>query len=308
MRRAVSMLMVFVLVGVLAIVPQTAQAASDAGGLKYTVTVSKFENQSNWAGQWSLGDAWGTVMTDILNKSGKFIVLGETDMRTEAMREQDFAASGRTVQGPISPVTGQMTPAQILIKGVITHAQSTSGGGGGMALGHIAIGGSKANAEINVTMYMVDSTTGQILASTSVVGKSSKRSGGLGYANGSFAVAGSGYKNDNMGKAVESAVAQGVEWMIQQLPHIPWSGSVVMLRNGQVFVNRGQREGVQAGQTFILGNAETIRDPGTGEVLEEIIHEVARLQVSSAREKLSICDVISGDYDAIETGMKICLP
>lgn len=308
MKRALSMLMIFTLIAALAIVPQTAQAASQSGELKYTVTVSKFENQSNWSGQWQLGDAWGAVMTDILNRSGKFIVLGETDMRSEAMREQDFASSGRTVQGSITPPTGQMTPAQILVKGVITHAQNTSGGGGGFGIHGIAIGGAKSNAEINVTMYMVDSTTGQVLASTSVVGKSSKRAGGIGYSNAGYGIVAGGYKNDNMGKAVEHAVQQGVEWMIQQLPRIPWSGTVVMARNGQIYINRGQREGVQAGQTFVLGRGEVIRDPGTGEVLEEIVHETSRIQVSTAREKLSICDVISGDYDSIETGMKICLP
>jgi hypothetical protein len=228
-------------------------------------------------------------------------------MRNEAMYEQDLASSGRTVQGPITPVTGQMTPAQILVKGVITHVQDTSGGGGGVSIGGFSVGGKKANAEVNVTMYMVDSTTGQILASTSVIGKSSNRGGAFHYSNSNYSVGGGGYKNDNVGKAVESAVQQGVDWMIQQLPRIPWSGSVVMVRDGKVYVNRGQREGVQVGQSFVLGWSEVIRDPGTGEVLDEIIHEKARIQVSTAREKLSVCDIISGDED-IETGMRVCLP
>lgn len=307
MKRILSMVIVFLMLILLTGAPQTTEAASTAEGLKYTVTVTKFENKSNWAGQWALGDAWGEIMTDILHQSGRFIVLGETDMRHEAMYEQDLASSGRTVQGPITPVTGQMTPAQILVKGVITHAQGTSGSDGGVSIGGFKIGGSKAAAQINVTMYMVDSTTGQVLASTSVVGKSNASGGRFQYSNSNYSVGGGGYKKDNMGKAVESAVAQGVEWMIQQLPNVPWSGSVVMVRDGKVYVNRGLREGVKNGQTFILGYSEIIRDPGTGEVLEEIVHERARIQVSNAKEKLSICDVISGDTD-IEVGMKISLP
>ena len=39
------------------------------------ITVSKFENRAGWHGQWDIGDAWGTVLTDMLNQSGKFIVL-----------------------------------------------------------------------------------------------------------------------------------------------------------------------------------------------------------------------------------------
>lgn len=307
MRRTISMLtVIFMLAALWVVVPQSAEAATE-GGLKYTVTVSKFENESNWAGQWALGDAWGAIMTDILNQSGRFIVLGERDMRNEAMDEQDLASSGRTVQGPITPVTGQMTPAQILVKGAITHAQDTSGGGGGVSIGGFSVGGSKANAEINVTMYMIDSTTGQVLASTRVVGKSSNRGGGVRYSNSNYSVGGSGYKKDNMGKAVENAVQQGVDWMVQQLPSIPWSGSVVTVRDGRVYINRGQREGVQSGQTFVVGWSEVIRDPGTGEVLEEIVHEKGRIKVVTAREKLSICDIISGDEE-FEVGMKICLP
>jgi curli biogenesis system outer membrane secretion channel CsgG len=56
--------------------PQTASAAA-TGGLRYTITVSKFENRAGWSGQWDIGDAWGMVLTDVLNQSGRFIVLGE---------------------------------------------------------------------------------------------------------------------------------------------------------------------------------------------------------------------------------------
>ena len=65
--------------------------ASDAtGGLRYSITVTEFENQAGWHGQWDLGSAWGTVLTDMLNQSGHFIVLGEKDMRYEAMAAGDY--------------------------------------------------------------------------------------------------------------------------------------------------------------------------------------------------------------------------
>ena len=97
--------------------------AAESGGLRYTITVTEFENRAGWHGHWDIGNAWGTVLTDLLNQSGRFIVLGESDMRGAALDEQDFVASGRTAQGRKAPVTGQMTPAQILTKGAITHVQ-----------------------------------------------------------------------------------------------------------------------------------------------------------------------------------------
>ena len=74
---------------------------ADGGNLRYSITVSKFENKAGWNGQWDLGDAWGTILTDQLMESGRFIVLGEKDMRGEALAEQDFAASGRTAGGKV---------------------------------------------------------------------------------------------------------------------------------------------------------------------------------------------------------------
>lgn len=287
--------------------PQTALAA-ESGGLRYTITVSKFENRSNWAGQWNLGDAWGIVMTDVLNQSGKFIVLGETDMRQEAMREQDFAASGRTAQGAKTPVTGQMTPAQLLVKGAITHAQDTGHSGGGISIGGVTVGGGGGKAEINVTMYIVDSTTGMVLASTSVVGKSTSSALGIHYSGHGWSGGYANFQKSNMGKAVEDAVVKGTQWMIAQLPKVPWRGEVVMVQNGSVYVNRGAREGVPVGQEFVVGEANIIRDPSTGEVLDESVNEVARLQVVTVKEKLSICEVISGDADAITKGMMIQRP
>ena len=132
-RRSV-LLLCFAFLLVALCLPQTALAA-ETGGLRYTISVVKFENRAGWSGQWDLGHAWGMVLTDLLNQSGRFIVLGEKDMRAEAMREQDFAQSGRTAQGSKTPVTGQMTPAQLLVKGAITHVQDTGRSGGGISVG-----------------------------------------------------------------------------------------------------------------------------------------------------------------------------
>lgn len=284
--------------------PQMASAAA-TGGLRYSVTVSKFENRAGWSGQWDIGDAWGMVLTDVLHQSGRFIVLGEKDMRIEALQEQDFASSGRTAQGSKTPVTGQMTPAQILVKGAITHVQDTGRSGGGVSVKGVSLGGSSGKAEVNITMYMVDSTTGQVLASTSVVGKSTSSGVGVGYHGAGWSGAYSNFQKSNVGKAIQDAVAQGSQWMIAQLPTIPWSGTVSRIAGDTIYINRGSREGITVGQIFAVGSSDIIRDPDTGEVLDETISEVARIQVISVREKLSLCNVVSGDPGAIAVRMKI---
>ncbi len=304
LRTFVPVLLIVVLV---AVSPMLAQEAS--GGLRYSITVSKFENRAGWHGQWDIGDAWGTILTDMLNQTGRFIVLGETDMRMEALNEQDFAASGRTAQGKKAPVTGQMTPAQLLVKGAITHVQyDTGGGGGAIRIGGFRVGGKGKKAEINVTIYVVDSTTGQVMASKSITAVGKDKGMRIGYDTGGWGAAFGGHKKDNLGKAVEAACAQAVDFIVAQLPNIPWTGTVVLAKNGKVYVNRGAREGVQPGQEFIVGEVEVLRDPDTGEVLDESMEEVARLRVDRVKEKLSICSVVSGDPGRIRKGMGVHLP
>lgn len=284
-------------------------AGSATGGLRYTVSVAKFENRAGYRGQWDIGDGWGVIMTDILNQTGKFIVLAETDMRKEAMAEQDLGASGRTTQGAITPGVGNMTPAQILVKGAITHVQHrTSGGGGGFSIGGVALGGASSKSQVNVTMYMVHTSTGQILATKSVTGTANKSGGFIGYSGRGWGAGGGGFKSDNLGKAVENAVQQGVQWMIEQLPTITWRGNVIMVRDGSIYINRGTREGVKEGMEFAVGTAEALRDPNTGEVLDVSFKPVAQITVNSVKEKIAIATVSNGDLENIEQGMFVQLP
>jgi curli biogenesis system outer membrane secretion channel CsgG len=281
-------------------------AQEPAGGLRYSVTVSKFENQAGWHGQWDIGDAWGTVLTDMLNQTGKFIVLGETDMRYEAMDEQDLAASGRTASGNKAPATGQLTPAQLLVKGAITHVQHDTGGaGGGIRVKGFKVGGSGGKGEVNATIYVVDSTTGQVLASTNVVGSSTNKGALVGYSSSDWGASFGGHKNDNVGLAVQDACAEAVNFIVGQLPNVPWTGSVVMVKGDKVYINRGSREGVSVGQAFRVGEVEVIRDPDTGEILDEDMTEICQIRASEVKEKLSVCDVTTGSAADLQKGMAI---
>ncbi|MCD4749845.1 MAG: CsgG/HfaB family protein [Thermoanaerobaculales bacterium] len=286
-----------------------AYADEATGGLRYSITVTEFENQAGWYGHFDIGNAWGTVLTDMLNQSDRFIVLGESDMRGAALDEQDFAASGRTAGGKKAPVTGQMTPAQLLVKGAITHVQDgTKKGGGGIRIKGIRLGGKGGKGEINATIYIVDSTTGQVVASKSVVGESKQKGMSIGYNTGDWGAAFGGESNDNVGLAIQAACDEAVQFLIAQLPSIQWTGSVVMVKDGQVYVNRGEREGISVGQLFTVGDVEVIRDPDTGEILDESMTILATLETTRVKEKLSICSVTLGDAAGIEKGMTIHLP
>jgi curli biogenesis system outer membrane secretion channel CsgG len=286
----------------------TGAAEEAKGNLRYSITVSKFENKAGWSGQWDLGDAFGTIMTDALNGSGRFIVLGEKDMRAEAMAEQDLVDSGRMAGGKKAPKKGFMTPAQLLVKGDITHVQdSTTGGGGGLNFKGISIGGDKDTAEINATIYIVDSRTGQVKASTKVVGKAGRKGMRLGYFGsklGGLTGDMGGFKKDNVGKATEDAIAQAVEFLTKQLEKIPWEGSVASVKEDKIIINRGSREGVTEGQAFVVGTVEELTDDDTGEVLDRSVKKIATLKAVTVKEKVTICEATDGGKK-IEKGMSV---
>ncbi len=278
------------------------------GALKYTVTVTKFKNEAGWSGRWDIGDGMATIMTDMLNKSGWFITLGDDEMRQAAMKEQDFNAEGRTAGGKKSAKMGRMTPAQLLLRGSITHVQEVGSKQGGLNFMGVSVGGDTGSAEINFTIYIVNSETGQVVASTSVIGESGKRGYKLGYygsALGGLTGMFGGEDADNVGQAAENAVGKAIEFMVKQLDSIAWEGSVMMVKGAdKIIINRGEREGVAVGRTFKVGEVEELVDPDTGEVLDSEMTAVGTIKVTSVKEKIAYAKAITGG-DQIQKGMTI---
>ncbi len=292
----------------LVLVALAINAQSAAGnGLRYTISVHEFRNEAGYRGKWDLGRGFATIMTDLLNNSDQFIVLGDREMREAALDEQDFGRSGRTAQGRRTPETERMTPAQLLVRGSITHVQETGGGRGGINIGGFRIGGSGDRAEVNMTIYLVDTTTGQVMASQSVTGNSGSRGIGLGYYGdrlGGLTGDMEGFTRDNLGKACADAVDEAIAFLIEQLDNIQWEGTVMRVRDdGSVILNRGTREGVREGMQFNVGEIEELIDPDTGELLDMEIKTVAEVEATEVRERITIARIVSGDN--IEEGMSI---
>jgi curli biogenesis system outer membrane secretion channel CsgG len=294
------------------LIPLTHPSCVEAqgGGLRYTIAVTDFTNQSGWRGQGDLGHDLGIVLTSQLEESGRFIVLGESSMRKSALEEQDVVASGRAAGGSKGPATGHLTPAQLLIRGAITHVQNqTASDDAGFRIGDVELGGRSGATEINVTFEMVDASTGQVVAARSVVGTARNR--GLRIRvrrNGTETNLGR-ERDDNLQSALAAAAQQAIEWMVGRLASVPWQGKVAGIDGQTIYINRGSREGMSPGKELVVGLLEVMRDPDTGEVLGQFLKkEVARLEVEVVQEKLSTCRLLSGDARAVRQGLTVILP
>lgn len=279
-------------------------AASPGGGLRYSVVVDKFENKTE--NPYRLGDEWGTMLTSALQESGHFIVVAQNDMQLEALKEQLRGLSGITAQGRKTAVRGRMTPAQLLVKGVLTHLQQGAASqDGGFGIGGIRIKAGRKKTEVRGTLQMIDATTGALVAAKDFVGIAQDRAFSVGGQKGGHDGNVTTEEDDNIHEALEKVISDVIPWMVSQLPSVVWRGSVIKVDGERIIINRGTREGVGSGDEFIAGESEILSDPDTGETLEEVVHERARIRVVQASERTSVCSVVNGDVGQIVEGMGI---
>jgi hypothetical protein len=227
-------------------------------------------------------------------------------MQLKALHEQMRGASGNTVQGRKTAVRAHMTPAQLLVKGIITHFQQGSGNqNGGFEVGGFRIKGGRQTTEIRATLQMIDSTTGSVVAAKNFTATSEGRGMAVERQQGNSSGNVSLGSDANVQDVLEKAIAQVIPWMVGQLPSIPWRGSVVKVEAKRVIINRGTREGVTQGDEFVVGESEILRDPDTGETLDEVVHERARIRVDRVGDRTAVCSVVTGDSGQIVEGMAV---
>ena len=80
---------------------------------------------------------------------------------------------------------------------------------------------------------------------------------------------------------------------------------MMIAKGSKIYINRGTREGVTMGQTFDVGKAEVIRDPDTGEILDQSTEKIGTIKVVKLKEKLAVCEVVEGGD--IKKGMIVVL-
>ena len=277
--------------------------AVTGGGLRYTVVVDKFENKT---GKEEIGDQWATLLTAALHENGHFIVVAQDEVQLKALHEQVRGLSGETVKGRKTAVRGQMAPAQLLVEGVITHVQlGNAAQNGGFGVGPIRINTGRKTTEIRATLQMIDTSTGVVVAAKNFTGLSQGRALSVGGGEGTTGGVVNLGKDDDVHAAFEKAIGEVIPWMVAQLPSVVWRGTVVRVADGGVIINRGSREGVAPGDEFIAGESEILRDPDTGELLDEVVHERARIRVEQSNDRTSTCSIVSGDKRQLVVGMAV---
>lgn len=208
-----------VLAACLAPIPAAAQST------RPTVAILDFEFgsiQHWWSGNQDIGNGISDMLVDSLLEDGSYRII-ERKRLDAVLAEQNLSQSDRAdPSAKTLAQLGKLLGVKYLIVGSITKFgteqsnRSVGGGGFGGKFGVGGIGTSKGKANVAITARMIDTSTGEIMASAKGEG-TSKRSGLLlegggggvgGSGVGRIAFGSSDFRDTILGEATDAAVKQ----------------------------------------------------------------------------------------------------
>lgn len=270
----------------------------DYKGLKHAIGCKNFTNEAGWRGQWDLGDNLTIMLESALADTGRFVIV-ERQMLKDVIAEQDLAASGRAARAGRVAQKGMIRPARYLATGAVTEVtEGQSGLGGGIGIGGVRLGGGRSTAQIALIVKLIDTTTGEVVAKERVVGRAGRTNLNVGISVRGVHTDLGGFAKTPLGEAAQDCINQAAAMIARKMEEFPFEGSVVKVaEDGRVIINRGEQFGVQVGQELdMVEPGELLMDPDTGEVLErEAGKTIGRVRVTKVSEKVSYCDVVSGE-------------
>ncbi len=271
-------------------------------GPKKTLAVSAFENKAGYRAQFDLGTGLADMLTTSLVKSERFTVV-ERQQVADVIQEQDFGGTGRTREAGANKI-GKMLNAQVLVRGSVTEfEEKSSGGGGGIGFAGISLGSSSSTSHLALNIRLQDVTTGEILDSVRVEGNATDSAMGL-----SAAVMGAGlntasYLKTPTGKAAQQAIDQAVAFIIQKMDKVAWQGSIVTVKEDQVYINAGKNSNANIGDEFIVfKKGEDLIDPTSGASLGSTTKNIGEIKVKSIEDKFAIAAATAGDVKTFSAG------
>jgi curli biogenesis system outer membrane secretion channel CsgG len=286
MRTYCSNLRVFSGVCGLVVAAMLMASTTHGATLKKIVAVSRFENKTSWRGQVELGDGMADQLVDALMHSGQFVVM-ERQTLSDVIQEQDLANSGRA-QKSQSAQTGKLVNAQILVKGTVTEFEEKSGGSSsGIGIAGIGVHNNRSEAHVGLLIRLIDTTTGEVLASERAEGKAASGGVGIGVNAGLVQFGSSGFSKTPMGKAVQETIDNCVNIIATKLKGVPFQARVIKVSNdNELLISGGEKTGIAEGDVFTLYSVgENLVDPATGEQLGSELDKKGTVKVTKVEEK-----------------------
>lgn len=269
---------------------------------KTRIAVSAFENKvkTPWGDpSWKIGEGLAEMLTTELLRTGRFIVV-ERQALSDVVGEQALGQSGLVRRGTAAQ-TGQILGAQILVRGVVTEFEErASGGGAGIQGQRFAIEGRAENAHVAIDLRLIDTSTGQIIASHSVSKTAPAAGGAIGAQSrgGRVSFGADAFHQTPIGQATRAAMQEAVHFVVSRTPAMATAAasfSIVKVEAGTAFINAGANANVRVGDVFqVYSRGEDLTDPDTGLKLGSSERLVGSIQVSEVQDQFSVGTIRTG--------------
>lgn len=267
------------------------------GAEKYTIAVLPFDDgsiQERWWDQsWELGKGVSDELITALLETDKFRVI-EREQLEKVLKEQNFGASGR-VDAASAAKIGKILGVQYLVMGRITEFSFKSSGGGAIGRSGLGLGLKTTTARVAIDARLVDATSAEILTGVKGEGEKKQTDFGLIYDWNAIAFGSDEFRKTNVGIALRDAVNQVADGLANKAyAHTPsnvvLTGLVAYVTGDKVYINLGSSDGVKPGMVFVVLHVlDLVKDPATGEVIDEISEPIAEITVSEVKEKAATC-------------------
>lgn len=288
--------------------------AAGAWAQKRTLAVESFdysavmnEVQAIFGTHLPVGQGIQAMMVKRIAQGGKFTVVERRKIEN-LLKEQDFGASGR-VQRASAARIGKVKGADLILLGdIVTFGRDDQRkrGAGGVSVGGFGVAGAGAKADYKAVVVLnyrvVDSETSEVVIAGEARGESKRTSkaGGLGLLLGGVRIGGaadmtaSNFAETIIGEAVMDAVdklADTVNGQAGQVgaKEVEIEAKVASVSGATVYITAGESSGVRVGDRFEISRlGKEIKDPTTGEVLDQESTPIGSITISQVREKIAI--------------------
>jgi curli biogenesis system outer membrane secretion channel CsgG len=251
-----------------------------------------------------IGKGISDMLIDRLVNDGTYRVI-ERNQIDKIVNEQNFSNSNRVDSSTAAKIGHVLGVDAVIIGDITQFGRDDQNKNVGAMLGKWGsgwgLGGANthsAKATVAVTARLIDTNTGEILASATGKGES-KRSGtnllGGGAGSGGYGGGAAGMNSSNfaetiIGEATNDAVTQLAQSLVADNSKLPTvvaatvvvSGLVADASTADIIINVGGKAGVKVGDTLQVARVvRVVKDPATGKALRSIEDSVGQLTITS---------------------------
>jgi curli biogenesis system outer membrane secretion channel CsgG len=263
------------------------------GGMQTTTTTTSVAIPAPAEFARGLTEMLGTVLV----KSGRFTVLERAAMQ-QLDQEQALAVGGKTTK-ETGARTGAMLGAQALITGDITgfsYAKSSMGGKASNLLPGLSVSSDRVTAEVIIDLRLIDPSTSELIYSAKGSGKASQTGVAADLTRDDKSWSANASTATPLGQASRDALAEAVKNLLVGMPKIAWTGRVIDVRDGVVYVNATTADGMKPGlELLVFEQQPALIDPETGKSLGAPERQVGTIVIDAVLEKFSTAKITKGE-------------